>query len=184
MLFRSQLGYGSRQRRIWTAESDRTSAIAEGISSDKDLTKSLLSQCGIPIPEGEVVDSPEQAWSAAQDIGLPVVVKPLDGNHGRGVSLNLNKQEDIEAAYHVAKSKGTQVIVERYVEGEEHRLLVVGDRDADTPPHMARGYFERLVNAPCRRMVVIGDGTHNLMIERQRMQLFREVQLFMSEGRP
>ena len=63
-------------------------------------------------------------------------------------------------------------------------LLVVGDRDADTPPHMARGYFERLVNAPCRRMVVIGDGTHNLMIERQRMQLFREVQLFMSEGRP
>ena len=123
MLFRS-----SRQRRIWTAESDRTSAIAEGISSDKDLTKSLLSQCGIPIPEGEVVDSPEQAWSAAQDIGLPVVVKPLDGNHGRGVSLNLNKQEDIEAAYHVAKSKGTQVIVERYVEGEEHRLLVVGDR--------------------------------------------------------
>ena len=63
-------------------------------------------------------------------------------------------------------------------------LLVVGDRDADTPPHMARGYFERLVNAPCRRMVVIGDGTHNLMIERQRMQLFREVQLFLEDDAP
>ncbi len=123
-----QLGYGSRQRRIWTAESDRTSAIAEGISSDKDLTKSLLSNCGIPIPEGEVVDSAEQAWSVAQEIGLPVVVKPLDANHGRGVSLNLNKQDEVEAAFHVAKSKGTQVIVERYIEGEEHRLLVVGDR--------------------------------------------------------
>jgi len=123
-----QLGYGSRQRRIWTAESDRTSAIAEGISSDKDLTKSLLSNCGIPIPEGEVVDSAEQAWAVAQEIGLPVVVKPLDANHGRGVSLNLNKQDEVEAAFHVAKSKGTQVIVERYIEGEEHRLLVVGDR--------------------------------------------------------
>jgi len=123
-----QLGYGSRQRRIWTAESDRTSAIAEGISSDKDLTKSLLSSCGIPIPEGEVVDSPAQAWEVAQDIGLPVVVKPLDANHGRGVSLNLKTQEEVEAAFHVAQSKATHVIVERYIEGEEHRLLVVGDR--------------------------------------------------------
>ena len=123
-----QLGYGSRQRRIWTAESDRTSAIAEGISSDKDLTKSLLSSCGIPIPEGQIVDSPEHAWSVAQDIGLPVVVKPLDANHGRGVSLNLRSQEEVEAAYHVALSKGSQVIVERFIEGEEHRLLVVGDR--------------------------------------------------------
>jgi cyanophycin synthetase len=123
-----QLGYGSRQRRIWTAESDRTSAIAEGISSDKDLTKALLSNCGIPIPEGKVVDSPEAAWEAAQDIGLPVVVKPLDANHGRGVSLNLNHQTEVEAAFQVAKTKGTQVIVERYIQGEEHRLLVVGDR--------------------------------------------------------
>ncbi len=123
-----QLGYGSRQRRIWTAESDRTSAISEGISSDKDLTKSLLSSCGIPIPEGEVVNSPEHAWEVAQDIGLPVVVKPLDANHGRGVSLNLRQQDEVEAAFHVALSKGTQVIVERYIEGEEHRLLVVGDR--------------------------------------------------------
>ena len=123
-----QLGYGSRQRRIWTAESDRTSAIAEGISSDKDLTKSLLSSCGIPIPEGSVVDSPERAWEEAQDIGLPVVVKPLDANHGRGVSLNLKSKEEVEAAFHVAQSKADQVIVERYIEGEEHRLLVVGDR--------------------------------------------------------
>jgi len=75
-----------------------------------------------------VVDSAEQAWSVAQEIGLPVVVKPLDANHGRGVSLNLNKQDEVEAAFHVALSKGTQVIVERYIEGEEHRLLVVGDR--------------------------------------------------------
>ena len=72
--------------------------------------------------------NPEEAWEAAQDIGLPVVVKPSDANHGRGVSLNLKTQPDIEAAFHVAKEKGSHVIVERYIQGEEHRLLVVGDR--------------------------------------------------------
>ena len=76
-----QLGQGMAQRRIWTAETDQTSAIAEGIASDKDLTKSLLEACGVPVPEGQVVESPEEAWEAAQDIGLPVVVKPTDGNH-------------------------------------------------------------------------------------------------------
>ncbi len=120
-----QLGYGAAQRRIWTAESEFTSAIAEGIASDKDLTKSLLSSCGVPVPEGRIVDSPEEAWEAAQDIGLPVVVKPSDGNHGRGVTLDLRRREDIEAAYHVAYPEGSDVIVERFIPGDEHRLLVV-----------------------------------------------------------
>ncbi len=120
-----QLGYGASQRRIWTAESEFTSAIAEGIASDKDLTKSLLSSCGVPVPEGRIVDSPEEAWEAAQDIGLPVVVKPSDGNHGRGVTLDLRRREDIEAAYHVAYPEGSDVIVERFIPGDEHRLLVV-----------------------------------------------------------
>ena len=120
-----QLGYGASQRRIWTAETERTSAIAEGIASDKDLTKSLLKACGVPIPEGQVVNSPEEAWEAAQDIGLPVVVKPSDGNHGRGVTLDLRKQADIEAAYHVAYPEGSDVMVERFIPGDEHRLLVV-----------------------------------------------------------
>eukprot|EP01036_Dinobryon_divergens_P045360 gene45360-60593_t len=64
-----QLGYGARQRRIWTAETDLTCAIAEGIAQDKDLTKSLLKSCGVPVPEGEVADSPAAAWAAAEDIG-------------------------------------------------------------------------------------------------------------------
>ena len=123
-----QLGYGAKQRRIWTAETDRTSAIAESISSDKDLTKMLLTQCGVPIPTGEVVDSPEQAWEVAQDLGLPVAVKPTDANHGRGVALDLRSREDIEAAFTVAQREGTEVMVERFIPGEEHRLLVVGNR--------------------------------------------------------
>ncbi|WP_066273411.1 cyanophycin synthetase [Hydrogenophaga palleronii] len=123
-----QLGHGRRQRRIWTAETDRTSAIAGNIAHDKDLTKSLLASCGVPVPEGQVVDSPAAAWAAAQDIGLPVVVKPSDANHGRGVSLDLNERSDIEKAFAVADAEGSEVIVERFVQGDEHRLLVVGGR--------------------------------------------------------
>jgi cyanophycin synthetase len=123
-----QLGHGRRQRRIWTAETDRTSAIAEGISRDKDLTKSLLRTCGVPVPEGRMVESAADAWDAAQDIGLPVVVKPQDGNHGRGVFLGLATQAEIESAFAVAADEGSGVLVERFVRGDEHRLLVVGGR--------------------------------------------------------
>ena len=123
-----QLGHGARQRRIWTAETEDTSAIAEGIASDKDLTKTLLKSCGVPVPEGEVVSSAAAAWEAAQEIGLPVVVKPTDGNHGRGVTLDLMTREDVEAAYAVAEPEGSDVIVERYIRGHEHRLLVVGGK--------------------------------------------------------
>ncbi|GAO34960.1 cyanophycin synthetase [Sulfuricella sp. T08] len=123
-----QLGYGARSRRIWTAETDQTSAIAESISSDKDLTKNLLQACGVPVPEGRIVDSPEDAWEAAEEIGVPVVVKPRDGNHGRGVSTELMTREEIEAAYKLALDEGSDVIVERFVRGNEHRLLIVGGR--------------------------------------------------------
>ncbi|CAN5846218.1 cyanophycin synthetase [soil metagenome] len=123
-----QLGHSAAQRRIWTAETDRTSAIAESIASDKDLTKTLLQSCGVPVPEGSLVKSAEEAWEEAQEIGLPVVIKPYDGNHGRGVSLNLVTEADVVAAYHLAARKGDSksVIVERYIVGNEHRLLVVG----------------------------------------------------------
>lgn len=125
-----QLGYGAQQHRVWTAETDQTSAIAEGISKDKDLTKSLLQACGVPVPEGRIVDSPKDAWEAAEDIGLPVVVKPSDGNHGRGVSTELMTREEVAAAYQLADAEGSEVIVERFIPGNEHRLLVIGGRVA------------------------------------------------------
>lgn len=123
-----QLGYGASQRRIWTAETDHTSAIAESISSDKDLTKRLLSACGVPVPEGQLVETAQEAWEASESIGLPVVVKPIDGNHGRGVFTNLMTQSEIETAFAVAVDEGSGVVVERFVRGDEHRLLVVGNR--------------------------------------------------------
>jgi cyanophycin synthetase len=145
-----QLGYGINQRRIWTAETDQTSAIAEEIASDKDLTKSLLKACGVPVPQGELVKSAEQAWEAAQEIGLPVVLKPYDGNHGRGVSLNLRTQSDVEGAFALAyrKGGGSSVIVEQYIAGNEHRLLVVG---------------KKVVAAACGETLwVVGDGVSTI----------------------
>ena len=126
-----QLGQGVRQRRIWTAVTDRTSSIAEGIASSKQLTKDVLAAAGVPVPLGRLVESPAEAWAAAQAVGLPVVVKPADGNHGRGVFLNLSTREEIESAFPVASEEGRRVrtvVVERFVPGFEHRLLVVGGR--------------------------------------------------------
>lgn len=143
-----QLGFGARQHRIWTAETDRTSAIGEGIARDKDLTKSLLAAVGVPVPEGRAAASPAEAWEAAQDIGLPVVVKPSNGNHGRGVTLDLSAREEIEAAWAVADRHGSEVLVERFVPGHEHRLLIVGGKLAAA----ARGEIAW----------VVGDGQANV----------------------
>ena len=107
---------------------DPLSAVAEGTASDKDLTKSLPKACGVPIPEGQVVNNPEQAWEAAQDIGLPVCVKPIDGNHGRGVFIDVTTREEVEMAYSVAVNEGSGVLVERSIPGTEHRLLIVGGK--------------------------------------------------------
>jgi len=126
-----QLGQGVRQRRIWTAVTDRTSSIAEGIAIDKQLTKDVLAAAGVPTPLGRVVASADEAWQAAQEVGRPVVVKPADGNHGRGVFLNLSTREEIVRAFPVASAKGRRektVVVERFVPGVEHRLLVIGGR--------------------------------------------------------
>jgi cyanophycin synthetase len=144
-----QLGHGARQRRIWTAETDMTSAIAEGIAGDKDLTKTLLKAVGVPVPEGATVKTAEAAWEAAQDIGLPVVVKPSDGNHGRGVTLDLRLREDIEAAFDVADKEGSEVLVEPYIRGNEHRVLVVGGQVVAA----ARG----------EEAWISGDGQHNVV---------------------
>ena len=123
-----QLGYCAAMRRIWTAETDQTSAIAETISRDKDLTKELISSVGVPVPEGREVNDADDAWDAAEDIGVPVCVKPTDGNHGRGVFIDLTTREEVAKAYAIAVDEGSGVLVERSIPGIEHRLLVVGGK--------------------------------------------------------
>jgi len=123
-----QLGYGARQRKIWTAETDQTSSIAEAIAKDKQLTRQMLQTVGVPTPDGRTVQNADDAWEAAQEIGLPVVVKPQDGNFGRGVATNLTTREQVVKAYELARPEGDGVIVESYAEGSDFRLLVVGDK--------------------------------------------------------
>ncbi len=145
-----QLGYGKAQRRIWTAETDQTSAIAEEIASDKDMTKRLLQACGVPVPKGLLAQSAGEAWEAAQSIGTPVAIKPLDGNHGRGVSLDLRTREEIESAFALAQRKGgtRSVIVEAFISGDEHRLLVVGK--------------DVIAVAKGEAVWLVGDGVHTI----------------------
>lgn len=142
-----QFGWGSKQRRIWAAEVDSTSAVSESIAQDKDLTKTLLQAAGVPVPIGRPVSSVEDAWAAAQDIGLPVVVKPQDGNQGKGVTVNVTARDHLEIAYRVAAEIGT-VMVEKYLPGYDYRMLVVGNR----------------LIAAARRdpPLVVGDGEHTV----------------------
>lgn len=123
-----QLGYGARQQRVWAGDTSRTSAIAQGIAADLMLSRKLLQSCGVAVPEGRVVVSAQDAWEAAQDIGMPVVVKSEAGHGGLGVSLALYTRAEIEAAHRTASEIDSEVLVERFVAGSKHRLLVVGGR--------------------------------------------------------
>ncbi len=121
-----QFGWGSKQRRIQAAETDRTSAISESIAQDKDLTKMLLDAAGVPVPMGRSVTTAEEAWAAAEELGGPVVVKPRDGSQGRGVAVNIETRERVIQAFEAAEEISSEVIVERYIPGHDFRLLVVG----------------------------------------------------------
>ena len=123
-----RFGWGSKQRRIQAAEIDATSAIAEAIAQDKELTKKLLAAAGVPVPSGRTVTDPDDAWAAACEIGMPVVVKPKDGNQGKGVTVNITTQEHLTKAFAIAKEFRDDVLVERYMPGNDFRLLVVGDK--------------------------------------------------------
>lgn len=143
-----QFGWGSRQRRIQAAETDASSAIAEAIAQDKDLTKMLLHAAGVSVPFGRSVTTAEEAWAAAQEIGSAVVVKPRDGNQGKGVAVNLSSREQVMAGFAAAAEISDDVIVERFIPGHDFRLLVVGNQ---------------LVAAARRDPPnVIGDGEHSI----------------------
>ncbi len=127
-----QFGHGVHQQRIRATMTSRTSAIGVDVASDKSLTNQLLDSAGLPVPRAEVVDSVDAAVTAARRLGFPCVVKPLDGNHGRGVHLDLRSEEAVRAAYAGAltESRAGDVIVETYVAGNDYRCLVIGGKVA------------------------------------------------------
>lgn len=143
-----QFGWGSKQRRIQAAETDMSSAIGEAIAQDKELTKKLLEAAGVPVPQGRPVTDTDDAWAAMCEIAGPVVVKPLDGNQGKGVTVNIVTREHLNIAYAAAAQISSDVLVERFIPGSDFRMLVVGNQ---------------LVAAARREPpMVIGDGIHTV----------------------
>ncbi|HKG90685.1 MAG TPA: cyanophycin synthetase [Gemmatimonadaceae bacterium] len=123
-----QLGLGKNLRRIQATMTDYTSAIAVEIAQDKDDTKRVLEAIGLPVPKGDVISSAEDAVEVAQEIKFPVLVKPLDASHGRGISGRLDTPEAVRAAYETASYYGRRVVIETFAEGRDHRVLVVNGR--------------------------------------------------------
>jgi cyanophycin synthetase len=120
-----QFGHGRYQQRIQATTTGNTSNIAVELASDKEETNELLRDLGLPVPEQRLVYSVKGARRAAARIGFPVVVKPLRGNHGRDVSIGMKTAEDVEVAFEKAREHGRAVVIERYIEGMDHRLLVI-----------------------------------------------------------
>ena len=143
-----QVGQGKYQRRIEAALTSKTSHIAVEIASDKNMCNQLLDDLGLPVPKQRVVYDSEEALSAAKRIGYPVVIKPLDGNHGRGVTVNVVGDDAVAAAFATADDEGSAVIVESMISGDDHRLLVINGE----------------LVAAARRVPghVLGDGAHTI----------------------
>ena len=144
-----QLGHGKYQQRIQATVTGRTPHIAVELASDKEETNKILATLGLPVPRQELVQSEAQALRAARRIGYPVVTKPYNGNHGRGISIGLASDEDVSRGYAVAREHSRSVIVESFLEGDDHRLLVINGEliaaTRRTPGH------------------VVGDGRHSVV---------------------
>lgn len=152
-----QLGHGKYQRRIWATVTSETANIAVDVASNKELTNRLLHEIGIPVPHSHIVTDADQAVRIASRIGYPVVIKPLDGNHGRGVFINLDDEEEVREFFPAAydESRNGQILVESFIPGKDYRILVVNNE----------------VVAVAERMPahVIGDGETSIgdLIERE-----------------
>jgi cyanophycin synthetase len=149
-----QLGHGKYQQRIQATVTSRTSHIAVELASDKEETNKILATLGLPVPKQELVQSSGQAVRAAHRIGFPVVTKPYNGNHGRGISIRLMTDEEVAQGYSVAREHSRSVIVETFLEGDDHRLLVVNGElvaaTRRTPGHVVgdgQRTIEQLVEA-------------------------------------
>ena len=143
-----QFGHGRYQQRIQATTTSRTGNIAVELASDKEETNSILRDLGLPVPKQYIVRSRAQAVRAAERIGYPVVLKPLAGNHGRGVSINLKTAEEVETGFAKAAEHGRSIVVESYIEGFDHRLLVV-DGELVAAAKRVPGH-------------VVGDGKHTI----------------------
>ncbi len=177
-----QLGHGKYQQRIQATVTGRTSHIAVELASDKEETNKILASLGLPVPRQELVQSEDLAVRAARRLGHPVVTKPYNGNHGRGISIRLMNDDEVRAGFHAAREHSRSVIVENFLDGADHRLLVVNGElvaaTRRTPGHVVGDGTSTIaalvdgVNADPRR----GIGHEKVLT---RIQLDREAELMM-----
>jgi cyanophycin synthetase len=143
-----QLGYGAGQRRIEAAVTSATSHIAVEIAADKAATKQLLANAAVPVPEGATACSEEELVEIAERLGYPVAVKPLDGNHGKGATLDIRDAEMVRKAFHTAQAFSPEVVCERFITGHDFRALVVN--------------YKFIAAAWREPAAVTGDGVHTV----------------------
>ena len=169
-----QLGLGRNLRRIQATVTDRTSSIAVEIAQDKDETKRVLGNIGLPVPRGDVVRTLEDAIELAEDIGFPVIVKPLDASHGRGISRRIDDVGALRHAFDAAQEFSRRVVIEQFASGNDHRVLVVNGkvvaaaaishavtlsgcmssvRSIDVPPVERFAVWRRNASSPSSRML-------------------------------
>ncbi|SRX52891.1 cyanophycin synthetase [Aequorivita sp. CIP111184] len=122
-----QLGYGANQKRIQATVTSETSSIGVEIACDKEDTKYLLEQAEIEVPRGDIISRESSLEDACRYVGFPLVVKPVGGNHGRGITVNIKNYEDAVVAFHAAKIVSPKVIIEKFITGEDYRLLVINN---------------------------------------------------------
>lgn len=143
-----QLGYGKYTRLVQASITDSTSCISIDIACNKQLAKEILIEHNIPVPHGDIAYTEEEAIDIAENIGYPVVLKPINGNQGKGVVLNISSEEDLIESFKIPQEFGSTILVEEFVQGKDYRILVVGDKvsavSERTPPY------------------VIGDGQHTI----------------------
>jgi len=123
-----QLGYGANQKRIQATVTSQTSSIGVELACDKDDTKHLLEQAEVPIPDGDIIRTERGLKEVIEDIGYPIVIKPVNGNHGRGITTNINNIDEALIAFSAAKEVSRLVIVEKYITGEDFRILVINNQ--------------------------------------------------------
>ena len=122
-----QLGYGANQKRIQATVTSETSSIGVELACDKEDTKYLLEQAEVEVPRGDIISRESSLEEACRYVGYPLVIKPIDGNHGRGITVDIQNYEDALVAFHAAKEVSRRVIVEKYITGEDYRLLVINN---------------------------------------------------------
>ena len=189
-----QLGHGRYQRRIQATVTSETRHIAVEIASDKRLTNQILLDLGLPVPRQHRIRTVEGAVEAAGELGYPVVVKPLDGNHGRGVSINLQTEEQVRVAFAAACERSPMVIVESFLEGHDYRILVIDGKvlavSQRVPGHVVGdgvrtiGELIEIVNADPRRGVGHEKVLTRLEVDQQAERLLEQAGLALDSVLP